>query len=123
VLHQWQLPQNPGSPSGCPSIANLTSPHLSKPTILTYICDGPEAKIVDLGDLTYNFRPLAPQTMDLSRFVRDSLRDFSWCNKSDGFESTFIGGRGPVLGFRGGTTLCHGSPGRPMAKRLNHLHF
>lgn len=58
MQHQWRVVQNNGSPSGRPLIADLTSPHLSKPVILTYICDIPEVHIVDLGDLTY--KPCAP---------------------------------------------------------------
>lgn len=91
--------------------------------ILTYICDGPEDRIVDLGDLTYYFRPPAPQTMDLSHFVRDPPRDFSWCNKSDVFEWSSISRKGSVLGPRGGTGLPCRSPSRQIAKHLDHLHF
>ena len=87
------------------------------------MCDGPEARIVDLGDLTYNFHPPAPQTMDLDRFVRDLPRDFSWCNESDDFEASSISGRGPVPRLRGGTALPCQVAGRPIANRLNHLHF
>jgi hypothetical protein len=56
VPHQWRPVRNRGSPPGRPPIANLTSHYLLKPMILTYIRDIPEVRIVDLGDLTYNFR-------------------------------------------------------------------